>query len=205
VQNGSFESPVVTPGTFILAPPNTIPNWSVVGPAGTDVGVVSTTFTQGGFSFPAEDGVQWLDLTGLNSNSTEGVAQTVTTILGHTYQLSYFIGNTTAGTPFGTMSTVNVSINGVPTFSDTNSDTSPAGGTTQDWKQFTHTFVATGGSTTLTFLNGDPSTDNNNGLDNVVLNDLGVVGTPVPEPASAALVVSGLVGLGVLSRRKRSK
>lgn len=204
VTNGSFESstPLAPVGNFTLFAPGStgITGWTVVGP-GANVGIVSTTFVQNGVAFVAEDGAQWLDLTGLNSNATEGVNQTVSTIAGHTYLLSYFVGNTTGGGIFGTTSTVNISITGVAPFSDTNSTVSP---TSQNWQQFMHTFVATGTSTTLTFTNGDPSSDNDNGLDNVSLMDQGIVGA-VPEPMSAALVVSGLLGLGLLSRRRRSK
>jgi hypothetical protein len=126
------------------------------------------------------------------------------TIVGDQYQLSYWIGNTTGGGIFGTTSTVNVSLNGAPTFSDTNATSSP---TTQNWEQFTHTFVATGTATTLAFLNGDPGGDNNNGLDNIVLTDLGPA-PPVPGPVAGA----GLPGLifasdGVLGwwRRRQNK
>jgi len=204
VTNGSFESPTVTPGTFTVFPVTgspSIPSWTVVGPATTAVAIVSGTFSQNGVTFPAQDGVQWLDLTGNGSNSTEGVSQGVSTIAGHTYLLSYFIGNTTGGGVFGTTSTVNVSINNVPTFTNTNS---AVNATSLTWQQFTHTFVAGGSTTTLSFFNGDPAGDNSNGLDNVTLTDQGIVGA-VPEPASAALVVSGLLGLGLLTRRKRSK
>src|SRR5262245_30540208 len=93
IMNGSFETPAVPAGGFTLFPPNVIPGWTVVGPAGTSVGIVSGTFTQLGVMFPAQDGSQWLDLTGLGSNSTEGVTQSATVTAGHTYQLSYFIGN----------------------------------------------------------------------------------------------------------------
>jgi len=166
--NGSFETPVVPVGSFTLFNTGStgITGWTVVGPAGTAVAPVSTTFSQNGVAFPAQDGAQWLDLTGFNDNTTEGLSQAVATIVGDRYQLSYFIGNTTGGGIFGSTSTVNVSINGVQTFSDTNSTVSP---TTQNWQQFTHTFVATGASTTLAFINGDPITDNDNGLDNIVL------------------------------------
>ena len=170
--NGSFETPVVPVGSFssFAVGSSAITGWTVVGPAGTSVSPVSGTFAQNGVAFIAQDGVQWLDLTGFNINSTEGVAQTVATTVGNLYQLSYFVGNTTGGGIFGTTSTVNVSITGVAPFSDTNSTTSP---TAQNWQQFTHTFVAAATSTVLQFTNGDPGTDNNNGLDHVVLLDLG--------------------------------
>jgi len=201
VTNGSFESPTVPVGNFTNFPvvgSPLIPGWTVVN---NSVSIVSGTFSQNGVTFQAQDGVQWLDLTGDGSNSNEGVSQGVSTIAGHTYLLSYFIGNTTGGGIFGTTSTVNVSINNVSTFTNTNS---AVNATSLTWQQFTHTFVAGGSTTTLSFFNGDPPGDNSNGLDNVTLADQGIVGA-VPEPTSAALVVSGLLGLGLLTRRKRSK
>jgi hypothetical protein len=201
ILNGSFETPVVTPGTFLLFSVGSalIPNWTVVGVGAQNVGIVSGTFTQNGVTFPAQSGSQWLDLTGLDSNSTEGVSQSVATIAGHLYQLSYFIGNTTGGGIFGTTSTVNVQLNGVQTFSDTNSAVNP---TSLTWQEFTHTFTATGATTTLAFRNGDPASDNSNGLDNITLLDLGPAVTPVPEPATLLLLVFGAVSLGAVARRR---
>ena len=201
ILNGSFETPPVPTGNFTNFPVGSasLTDWSVFGPPGTAVSIVSGAFSQNGVSFPAEDGNQWLDLTGDNSNSTEGVSQTAATTVGDQYQLSYWIGNTTGGGIFGTTSTVNVSLNGTPTFSDTNSNVSP---TTLSWEQFIHTFVATGTSTTLGFQNGDPAEDNSNGLDNVALIDLGPTPPPsIPEPASLGLLAMG-IGLLAFARRK---
>lgn len=59
VTNGSFETPAVTPGTFTSFNAGTsFAGWTVVGPNGTQVAIVSGTFTQNGFSFPAQNGVQ---------------------------------------------------------------------------------------------------------------------------------------------------
>lgn len=185
IANGSFETPIVPTGGFtdFAVGSGALTGWTVFGPAGTNVSIVSGSFSQNGVTFEAEDGSQWLDLTGDGSNSTEGVSQAVTTTIGDQYQLSYFIGNTTGGGIFGTTSSVDVSLNGVPTFADTNSNVSP---TDLNWEQFTHTFVATGTSTTLAFQNADPPNDNSNGLDNVVLVDQG----PAPVPAP-------LIGFGI--------
>jgi hypothetical protein len=74
--NGSFENPVVPVGGFTLfATGAAFTGWTATGPAGTNVGIVSGSFVQAGVTFQAFDGNQWLDLTGLNSNSTEGVSQ----------------------------------------------------------------------------------------------------------------------------------
>src|SRR5262249_8622824 len=201
--NGSFETPSVPAGNFTLFSPGSvlITGWTVTGPAGTDVAIVSTSFAQNGVSFQAFDGVQWVDLTGLNSNSTEGLSQAGATTVGHIYQLSYMIGNTTGCMIFGSTSTVNVSLNGVPTFHDTNSNVSPS---SLNWVPFSHTFTANSASTTLLFQNADPSTDNSNGLDNVVLLDLGPGGggSTIPEPSSLALLVLGFAGLRLASKRR---
>jgi hypothetical protein len=122
ISNGGFETPVATPGTFQLFTVGSagLTNWSVIGPAGANVGTVSTSFAQNGVTFAAQSGNQSLDLTGLNSNSTEGVAQTVSTTVGHQYQLTFFVGNTTGGGIFGTTSTVDVLLNGTSVLAATN-------------------------------------------------------------------------------------
>src|SRR5450755_994983 len=92
--NGSFESPVVPTGSFTdFASGSTgITGWTVVGAAG-GVAVINGTFAQECCTFPAADGTQWVDVTGLNTNSAEGVQQTVATTLGTQYTLSFEIGN----------------------------------------------------------------------------------------------------------------
>src|SRR5580704_14235100 len=70
ITNGSFESPVVPVGGFTNFGNGSvlIPGWTVIGAPG-GVSIVSGSFTQNGISFPAEDGAQWLDLTGDGTNS----------------------------------------------------------------------------------------------------------------------------------------
>ena len=201
ITNGSFESPVVPVGSFtnFASGSTLIPGWTVVGAAG-GVSIVSGTFSQECCTFPAEDGAQWLDLTGLNTNSTEGVEQTVATTVGTNYVLSFWIGNIfDPGGIFGTTSTVDVRLGGLGGTllgAFTNSSTTRG---TQIWQQFTTSFTATGSSTTLDFLNADPGTDNSNGLDNVALT-VGAAG--IPEPGTLSLLGLGIIGLGLVRRRK---
>ncbi len=201
IANGTFDTPVVAPGTFtnFNVGSTALTGWSVTGPgSGANVSIVSGTFTQNGVTFEAAPGNnQWLDLTGDGSNSTEGVSQVVSTTPGTQYSVSFFIGNTTGGGIFGTTSTVDVFVNGSET-AFTNSQVNATGLT---WQQFTDTFVATGTSTRLLFQNGDPGNDNSNGLDNIVLTADGTV-THVPEPATLSLFGLGLAGM--LKRRRKT-
>jgi hypothetical protein len=202
ITNGSFEQPAIPIGgitLFSAASPVPPTGWSVVGPG--SLAIVSGSFTQFGFSFPAQDAAQWLDLTGLSSNQPIGIQQAVATVPGVTYDLSFWVGNV-VGFGTGLTSTVNVLINGTPAFAATNS----AGGTTLTWQEFETSFTATGTTTTLAFFNGDSRTDENNGLDNVVLVESGVAAPPsvgVAEPTSVALLGIGLMGV-LTARRRRS-
>lgn len=71
VTNGSFETPVAPVGGFLnfTSGSTAITGWTVVGP---EASVVNTNYTALGFTFPAEDGARWLDLTGDGSNALEG-------------------------------------------------------------------------------------------------------------------------------------
>jgi hypothetical protein len=163
----SFETPVVAAGeTQQFSNGQSIGAWTVVGATG-NLNTISTTFTQNGFTFEAEDGQQSMDLTG-TSNTATGVAQTVTTTIGTTYQLAFWVGNVVnPGGIFGVTSTVDVQIGGTTVYSAENS-----GGTgtmTLDWEEFSLTFTATATSTTVGFINADPSNDTSNFIDNVTL------------------------------------
>jgi hypothetical protein len=200
ITNGSFETPVVPVGGFTNFGSGStgITGWTVVGAAG-GVSIVSGTFSQNGISFPAESGAQWLDLTGDNTNSNEGVQQTFATTSGTQYTVSFWVGNVyNPGGIFGTTSTVDVLLGGTGgtlLLAATNANMTTG---IQTWEQFTTTFVATGSTSTLDFINADPDTDNSNGLDNVSVNQSGQ--SPVPEPGTLSLL--GIGAFGLLLARK---
>jgi Protein of unknown function (DUF642) len=165
LKDGGFEEPPTPASSYtVYDTGQTFSKWTVVGNPG-NVGTVSTTFTQNGYSFPAKAGQAWLDLTG-NSNTATGVAQTIKTVAGTGYAVTFWVGNIVdSGGIFGTTSTVDVYDGTSLLIAAKNSN--GAGGTTQVWKKFTATFTATASKTTLSFYNGDPSNDTNCGLDEV--------------------------------------
>src|SRR5439155_7900820 len=95
ITNGSFEEPTtppVPPGGFIsVFTGHSFNDWDVVGVG--SVSPISGLFTSFGFSFPAEDGDFWVDMTGNGSNSATGVQQTVATTIGTAFDLSFWVGN----------------------------------------------------------------------------------------------------------------
>jgi hypothetical protein len=168
VRDGSFESPIAPSGGFLVFNVGSrFSRWHVVGASG-NIGIVSGTFAQNGFTFPAGCGSQWVDLTGIMTTGV-GVAQKIATVQGSQHVLTFSVGNVVDPNGiFGTTSTVNVLVNGVQKFKAVNKK--GVGLKVQVWKSFTTTITAPSTSTTVTFVNGDPAGDDNNGLDCVKLN-----------------------------------
>jgi Protein of unknown function (DUF642) len=194
--NGGFETPSVPAGGFThFVGGQAVGAWTVVG---TGVLLVQTSYAEpanGISSFAAQAGLNSLDLTGAgNEGLTSGVEQTVQTIAGQAYNLSFFVGRASSASPlYSAPATVDLSINGGPRVGYTNAAATPG---TNNWMKFKTSFVATGSSTTLTFQNGTPAPTTEAGLDSVVL-------TPVFSEAGAGLAgVSGvphLAGTGTLA------
>ncbi len=194
--NGGFETPSAPVGGFTsLGGGQALGGWTVVGSA---VLLLHTNYAEPGngiSAFTAQAGMNSLDLTGVGNNGfTSGVQQTVQTINGQAYTLSFFVGRASSASPiYSTPTTVDLSINGGPRVGYTNATVTSG---TINWKQFTTTFVATGTSTTVTFYNGTPAPSSEAGLDSVVL-------APVFQEIGAGLAglngVPHLVGTGTLA------
>ncbi|MGO9107622.1 MAG: PEP-CTERM sorting domain-containing protein [Thermoguttaceae bacterium] len=204
ISDGGFEDPVLSPGAVSqFTPGQSIGGaWTVLGNQGTNVNLVQTTYSEplnNVTAFNAEEGLNSVDLTGTtNQGPSVGIEQSVATTAGQQYALSFFVGRVTPtsgpGGPYSLPATVDLSINGGTSISFTNSNITDG---MVNWMQLSDTFVATGSSTTIAFLNGEPAGDNFAGLDNVVL-------TPSPEPTTLALLGSALLGLAVVYLRRLS-
>ena len=167
IKNGSFETPAPPPGGYTdYAPGQKIGAWIVVG--NHNVTISSTTEVNDGVTLDAKKGAAFADLTGNCDcgDPTSGVAQTVKTVPGTTYALTFWVGN--CDIPgHGTTSTVNVYVGSTLLIAAKN--TRGKGSTKQVWQKFSTSFVASAATTTLGFLNGDPDGDEQNGLDLISL------------------------------------
>ena len=199
--NGDFDTPATPPGGVLFyGGGGSFLGWNVTGPSNNGVVALDTAYAELSALFEAESGNVSLDITGSgNAGSTAGVNQTVATVAGTTYDLSFWVGNQDGSGNGGYVlpSTVDVLINGNSVGAFTNSDTSHF---MINWKQFSLSFTATETSTNIAFLNGTDQGDNEAGLDNVVLTEHQA---GVPEPAAWALMITGfgLAGAGVRRRR----
>jgi hypothetical protein len=197
--NGDFEAPATPNGGYIeYGGGDSFTGWNVTGPAGNAVIQLNTNYIEPNIAFPAESGLTSMDLTGAgNTGPTSGVNQSVATVVGTTYDLSFWVGNAdgSGNASYNLPSTVNLSIDGGALQPFTNSNTTHF---STNWELFTTSFVAEGASTNIAFLNGTALGDNETGLDNVSLTIAGV-----PEPASWALMMTGVFGLGAVLRVNR--
>src|SRR5262245_23701329 len=98
IVNGSFEDPVLAPGAFALfTPGQTLGGaWAVLGNPGTNIALSQTLYGEpfnNTSRFNAQDGFNSIDLTGsFNQGPSAGVEQTVATISGQQYTLSFYVG-----------------------------------------------------------------------------------------------------------------
>jgi hypothetical protein len=187
--NGSFESGgFVNQGSdtmSLVSGSTVITGWTIVTDTTAWIGPTNP------FGLHASDGDFFLDLTNYQAGAPfAGLTQTITTIPGATYLLSFDLG---ASTFWGRPDAITASAAGVSaTFA------SPTVGTNNDWYHETMSFVAASSSTVID-LQGQAGF-NYIGLDNASVDFVSM--SAVAEPGSLALMLAGLMSLAAGARRR---
>jgi choice-of-anchor C domain-containing protein len=188
ITNGSFETGNLSnPATF-----------STLGAGSTDL--TGWTINSGSIDYiggywEAQEGDRSLDMSGLGAGS---ISQDFATTPGQAYNVSFYVAANPDGGPDakGLRSAVggdNGQIVSVDVFYPTVASTRPG---PMNFVPVAYSFIADSATTTLSFLSlvGTPF---GMALDNVSV-------SAVPLPPALLLLGSGLVGLGLLGRRKRN-
>lgn len=208
ITNGGFETPAPPAGGFTLYNPGAnIGGFTVFGNAGSNVAVISNTFSDNTGTNNARSGNAFLDLTGsVDTDQLQGVSQTISTMLGQAYTLSFYVGHRTddgAPTVLGVSTT---GANGAYTnFTNSNQGGTPGVGSIA-YQMFSLTFVASGTSTDLAFRNNGAV---GTGMRSVALDDISIAQATQPSPVPGPIAGAGLpalVGLaGALFVRRRQQ
>lgn len=183
--NGGFESPYIS--YVALGPGSTyIQGWTTV-----LSGVEFFDATAWGGGAPGA-GKMVNNLANYVYLTSGGLEQTIATVAGQEYDLTFYAGNTLSSGRDGT-GIVKLTIDGVTTDYATAVATTGA----MAWKEITHSFVAASASTTVRFWN-----DQNPFAHFAIIDGIGAApAAPVPEPGTWAMLLGGL-GLLALARRR---
>jgi choice-of-anchor C domain-containing protein len=180
IQNGSFETATVNPGSFLQldAVSTAITGWTVSQGSIDYIG----TFWQ------ASNGSRSLDLSGANAG---GIQQTFNTTVGKTYRVTFDL----AGNPNTSPTIKQMRISAAGSSANFSFDITGKSTTNMGWLSKSWDFTANSTTTTLEFISLTNSFDGP-ALDNVSVIALSPppTPTPIPEPSS----VLGLLSLGVL-------
>ena len=186
INDGGFES--ASGGSFIYA--------------GSSIDGGSWNVTSGGVYIDSGDpyvrtGNNSLNLTGINPDAPNTIAQTLNTVAGQTYLVNFF-ANADSTNLFSLLENGLVVL-GAPT-SIANKGFPGAVTNSALFTAYAGSFTASSGLTTLSFT-GTSVPPIGSQLGSVVLDDISIVATP--EPQSLILVLTGIGGLVETFRRKR--
>ena len=179
VVNGSFEQQAQATGTWGIY--QTLPGWSTVSGSGIEL--------RNQVAGNAATGKNFVEL---DSNSNSGMSQTLTTMAGSFYTLSF--DYSARGGVSAASNGIEVLWNGASVASVTADGNGLSG---NDWHLFSYTVAGTG-SDVLSFRSVGISDSLGGSLDSVS------VTAAIPEPSTYAMMFAGLVAIGFSLRRRRS-
>jgi hypothetical protein len=172
--------------------------WTIGSQAGGNAdAAVELVKYDGGTGWNAYSGSHSVALSG----SIEGsISQNLNTTAGKTYDVTFYV----SGNPknIGKIKTIGVETNGaLQTFSFKDTSTSNS---QMNWVMETYQFTATSDSTLLTLFNDHVGrTSPNPHLFGLALDDINIHQAAVPEPATWAMMILGVAGLGGVLRDRR--
>ncbi len=192
ITNGSFENTnnfvITQQGSMALSPGNTaLTGWTVVNASNKDLAWIGPTNP---FGITASNGSYSLDLTGWHDSAAySGVSQSISTIIGDTYNLSFDTnanGAKISASAFGNNSLAS------SIFSNTQN-------TLNAWQTFSLSFTADSASTLVSLLGATAGGGGGGGY--IGLDKVTVI-SAVPVPAAIWMFGTGLIGLGATMRKK---
>lgn len=139
-----------------------------------------------------------LNLTYLNPYVNNSVSQTLSTVAGTVYSVSFFANSDTPNT--FSLTENGVVVTGIPNTVVQNGFPNPVSNS-QLFVDYIGTFSATSTSTILTFTGlGNPAIGSSFG--SVMIDNVSVQSAPTPEPESLVLLLTGMAGVAGAVRRK---
>ena len=188
IRNGSFEQPSVSFQQSVTSGSTFLTDWTIGGSG--DVYIHNGPANGGNYG-PAQDGVDYLDLSG-SSGTHAFVYQDFQTIPGRNYTLSLYTGSSS----FSPTSTIHLFVfeNEVGYLLKTDlTPLAPTGNV--NWKQEIFSFTASQPSTRLEFQDTSSFDDNASYIDNVSI-------TQAPEPTTMGMALVSLTTVFLLRKRR---
>ncbi len=139
----------------------------------------------------AKFGANYIELDG---NENDKISQTLTTVIGKTYDISFWFSDRTgvAGSSEGWALSAGSYSAGIP-----GGGFNTSGG--NQWQHFTGSFIATSTSTTFSLWGTGTSDSYGTSIDGIS------VTAAVPEPATLGLFAAGLAVVGMSARRRKQQ